>query len=43
MNPSLVGVVIGVQAMVAGPSGTIPLAGGVFGQTTNALQFSIGF
>jgi hypothetical protein len=41
--PIYAGLVIGVQAIVVGPTGTIPLGGGVFAQTSNALQLTLGY
>jgi hypothetical protein len=41
--PSLAGVVLGAQAVVSGPTGTIPLGPGTSGQLSNALQLTLGY
>jgi hypothetical protein len=43
LDPTLSGMVLGLQALVVGPSGGIPLGGGAFGQTSNALQLLLGY
>jgi hypothetical protein len=40
--PGYAGLVIGIQCALVG-SGTIPLGGGTFFQTTNALQLTLGY
>jgi hypothetical protein len=42
-NPSFAGIVIGLQAIVVGSSGSIPLGPGSFAQTSNALQATLGY
>jgi hypothetical protein len=42
-DPALAGTVFGCQALIVSGSGPINLGGGLFGQTTNALQLTLGF
>jgi hypothetical protein len=42
-NPGLAGAVVGLQALIVVPTGTIALGPGVLGQTTNALQLTVGY
>jgi len=42
-NPALVGTIVGAQALIVGPSGTMPLGGATFGQVTNALVLTLGY
>jgi hypothetical protein len=42
-SPAFVGTTIGIQALVIGPAGTIPLGSGVFGGVSNALPMTIGY
>jgi hypothetical protein len=40
--PPAPGLVIGLRAVILSPAGMIPFGSGVFGQTTRALQVTIG-
>jgi hypothetical protein len=42
-SPIYAGLVIGIQGLIVGPSGTIPIGGGVFARSTTALQLTLGY
>jgi len=42
-SPAFAGAILGAQALVVGPSGSIPLGGGAFGWVTNALRLTLGY
>jgi hypothetical protein len=42
-SPAYAGLVIATQALVVSSTGTIPIGGGLFAQTTNVFQLTLGY